>query len=111
MSSPSFVPTVRAALERQLASVVGFLDDYELDALLDVAVARFVDPLPVPLVPDGVAVHQVDARLVTRHGWVCGIVVRQASPRAVAWRWWAGTASGMALSETDAVARCAAKRE
>src|SRR5262249_35026895 len=77
-----------------------FLDDHELDALLDLAVARFVDPLPV--LPDGIAVHQVEARLVVRHGWVCGIVVRQVSPHAVAWRWWSGTAPGPALSEADA---------
>ena len=36
--------SLRVALERQLASVVAFLDDYGLDVLLDVAVARFVDP-------------------------------------------------------------------
>jgi hypothetical protein len=27
-----------------LASVVGFLDEHELDALLDLAVARFLNP-------------------------------------------------------------------
>ena len=37
---------LRAQLERRLASVVSFLDDQELDQLFDVAVARFVDPLP-----------------------------------------------------------------
>jgi hypothetical protein len=36
------------------------------------------------MVPDGLAVHQVRARLVARHGRVCGIVVRQARPNAVA---------------------------
>lgn len=43
------------------------LDDHELDALLDLAVARFVDPLPVPTLPKGVTTHQVDAQLVARH--------------------------------------------
>jgi hypothetical protein len=61
--------------------------------------------------PDGVAVHQVDACLVSRRGWVLGIVVRHATPLATAWRWWTGSASGVALSEADAVARVAAKRE
>jgi hypothetical protein len=103
---------LRARLERQLAAVVGFLEDGELDALLTLAVERFVDPVPPPRpLPDGVAVHQVEARLVARHGWILGIVVRHARPHAVAWRWWAGTASGTALSETDAVARVAAKHE
>ena len=54
---------VRAKLERQLQAVVGFLDDHELDALLDLAVALFLDPQPLPMVPDGIAVHQVEARL------------------------------------------------
>jgi hypothetical protein len=34
------------------------------------------------------AVHPVEACLVSRYGWVIGIVVCQASPHAVAWRWW-----------------------
>jgi hypothetical protein len=63
------------------------------------------------MVPDGFTVHQVDARLVARHGLVVGIVARQASPHAVAWRWWSGTAAGTALSEADAIARCATKSE
>jgi hypothetical protein len=100
---------VRAALERQLASVVGFLDDHELSDLLDVAVARFVSPAPAPTGPDDVAVHQVEASLIARQGWVLGIVVRHATPLATAWRWYTGTASGVALSAADAVARVAAK--
>jgi hypothetical protein len=52
---------VRAQLERQLTAVVGFLDDHELDELLDLAVARVVDPPPVQMLPGGVDVHQVDA--------------------------------------------------
>jgi hypothetical protein len=59
----------------------------------------------------GLDVHPVEARLVSRYGWVIGIVVCQASPHAVAWRWWSGTSSGIALSEADAVARVAAKSE
>jgi hypothetical protein len=111
---------VRTDLERQLASVVGFLDDDQLDALLEFAVARFVDPAPLlsnsqtlrlSPQPDDVTVHQVDASLVARQGWVCGIVVRHATPLATAWRWWTGSASGVALSEADAVARVAAKSE
>ena len=51
----------------------------------------------------GLEVRPVEARLVSRYGWVIGIVVSQASPHAVAWRWWSGTSSGMALSEADAV--------
>jgi hypothetical protein len=69
-----------------------------------------VSPSPAPG-SGGVAVEPVEARLVSRYGWVIGIVVRQASPHAVAWRWWSGTASGTALSESDAVARVAAKSE
>jgi len=64
-----------------------------------------------PPVPAGIAVHRVDALLVARAGWTTGIVVRQAGACAVAWRWWSGTSSGTALSETDAVARVAAKSE
>ena len=101
----------RAQLERQLQAVVGMLDDGELSDLLDVAVARFVHPPPVPTVPDGVVVHQVEASLVSRDGWVLGIVVRHATPLATAWRWYRGSASGVALSEADAVARVAAKRD
>jgi hypothetical protein len=86
------------------------LDDGELSDLLDVAVARFVDPPPMPMVPDGVVVHQVEASLVSRDGWVLGIVVRHATPLATAWRWYRGSASGVALSEADTVARVAAKR-
>jgi hypothetical protein len=59
----------------------------------------------------GLYVHTVEARLVSRYGWVIGIVVCQASPHAVAWGWWSGTSSGIALSEADAVARVAAKSE
>ena len=58
----------------------------------------------------GLDVHAVDALLVSRHGWVIGIVVCQASPHAVAWRWWSGTSSGIALSEADAVAPGPARR-
>lgn len=36
----------RAQLERQLAAVVGFLEDAELDELLTLAVDRFLVPLP-----------------------------------------------------------------
>jgi hypothetical protein len=108
--APSAGP-VRAALERQLASVVGFLDDGDLDALLTLAVERFVSPAPMPTLPDDVTVHQVEAHLVARQGWVLGIVVRHATPLATAWRWWTGRASGVALSETDAVARVAAKQD
>ena len=117
VSPPATAPApvalpVRADLERQLAAVVGFLEGGELDALLTLAVERFVDPVPPPRpLPEGVAVHQVAAGLVARHGWLLGIVVRHASPHGVAWRWWAGTASGTALSEADAVARVAAKQE
>ena len=42
---------------------------------------------------------------------VLGIVVRHATPLATAWRWYTGSASGVALSEADAVARVAAKRD
>src|SRR5262249_31249368 len=96
---------------RNLQAVVAFLDDSELDALLDLAVARFVDPPPARMLLGGIAVHQVDARLVARHGWVAGIAGRQASRREIAWRWWWGAASGTPLSEADAVAGCAAKSE
>jgi hypothetical protein len=97
---------------RQLHAVVGFLEDKELDALLTLAVERFVDPMPAPRpLPEGVAVHPIEARLVSRHGGVFGIVVRDATPHAVAWRWWSGTAAGTAVSEADAVARVAAKSE
>jgi hypothetical protein len=65
-------------------------------------------PTPPPVT---VEVHPVEARLVARHGWVIGVVVRQASPHAVAWRWWSGTSSGIALSEADTMARVAAKSE
>jgi len=101
---------VRAQLERQLQAVVGFLEDSELDELLGIACARFVDPAPParPL-PDGVALHQVEAHLVSRQGWVVGIVVRHATPLATAWRWWARTASGTALSLEDALCRVVAK--
>ena len=37
---------VRAQLERQLQAVVGILDDGDLDALLTLAVERFVSPTP-----------------------------------------------------------------
>src|SRR5262249_3003489 len=57
----------------------------------------------------GLDVHPVEARLVSRHGWVIGIVVCQVSPHAVAWRWWSGTSSEIAFSEADAVACLAAK--
>jgi hypothetical protein len=103
------VTLVRSDLERQVAAVVGFLEDGELDELLTLAVERFVEPHP--LVPPAVVASQIDARLVSRYGWVVGIVVRQASPHAIAWRWWSGTSSGPALSEADAVARVAAKSE
>jgi hypothetical protein len=73
---------VRAQLERQLQAVVGMLDDADLDALLDVAIARFVSPAPTPPRPDGVDLHQIEASLVARHGWVLGIVVRHATPLA-----------------------------
>jgi hypothetical protein len=89
----------------------GWFDDGELSDLLDVAVARFFDPPPVPMVPDGVVVHQVEASLVSRDGWVLGIVVRHATPLATAWRWYRGSASGVALSEADAGAHVAAKSE
>jgi hypothetical protein len=59
----------------------------------------------------GVAVELVEARLVSRYGWVIGIVACQASPHAVAWRWWSGTSSGIALSEAEAVARVAARSD
>ena len=100
---------VRGQLERQLQAVVGMLDDADLDALLDLAIARFVSPAPV--LPVGIAVHRVEARQVSRHGWVLGIVIRDSTPLATAWRWWTGSASGVALSEANAVARVAAKRD
>ena len=87
------------------------LDDADLDALLTVAVERFVSPPPAPVLPVGIAVHRVEARQVSRHGWVLGIVIRDSTPLATAWRWWTGSASGVALSEANAVARVAAKRD
>jgi hypothetical protein len=111
MADEATARSLRAQLEHQLTAVVGFLDDDELEELLGVACSRFIDPMPVPTLPDGVTVHQVEASLVARQGWVLGIVVRHATPLATAWRWWAGRASGVALSEADAVARVAAKQD
>jgi hypothetical protein len=74
------VPPARSAreqLERQLVSVVGFLDDHEQDELLDVGVARLRRPVARAMLPDGSGVHQVEALPFSRHGWVVGIVVRQ----------------------------------
>jgi hypothetical protein len=102
---------VRVALLRQLHAVVGFLSDGELDELLGVACSRFIDPMPIPTLPDAVTVHPVEAHLVARQGWVCGIVVRDAGPCATCWRWYTGSAAGAALSAADAVARVAAKSE
>jgi hypothetical protein len=65
----------------------------------------------MPTLPDGIDLHQVETRLVARQGWVLGIIVRHATPLVTAWRWWTGSASGVALSEADAVARCAAKQD
>src|SRR5262245_49547839 len=91
--------TLRAQLERQLQAVAGMLDDGDLDALLTLAVDRFVSPAPTPTLPDSVELHQVEASLVARHGWLLGVIVRDATAHAVAWRWWAGGAAGVALSD------------
>ena len=102
---------LRAQLEHQLQAVVGMLDDADLDALLDLAIARFVSPAPMLPPPDRVDLHQVEANVVSRQGWVLGIVVCHATPLATSWRWWTGRASGVALSESDALARIAAKAD
>jgi len=52
---------VRGQLERQLQAVVGMLADGDLDALLDLAIPRFVEPTPT--LCDDVAVQQVEASL------------------------------------------------
>ena len=76
----------REQLKRQLASVVDFVDGYELDEVLDFEVARLVDPSSVRMLPDCILVHQVEACLVSRHGRVVGGVIRQASSYAIACR-------------------------
>jgi len=43
--------------------------------------------------------------------WVLGIAVCHATPLATSWRWWTGRASGVALSESDALAHIAAKAD
>src|SRR6516164_2773841 len=63
---------LRAQLEHQLQAVVGMLDDADLDALLDLAIARFVAPAPTAPCPDGVDLHQVGASLAARRGWSSG---------------------------------------
>jgi len=52
---------LRGHLERQLQAVVGMLADGDLDALLDLAITRFVEPTPT--LCDDVAVQQVEASL------------------------------------------------
>src|SRR5262249_7427382 len=53
VSMPSPAPSPRAQLEHQLAAVVGFLEDSELDELLGIACVRFVDPAPPARTPPG----------------------------------------------------------
>jgi hypothetical protein len=50
-------------------------------------------------------VHQVDAQLVSKLGWVVGAIVPHITPLAIAHRWWTRTTSGTALSPSDALAR------
>lgn len=66
----------RAQPERQLAAVVGFLEDAELDELLTLAVDRFLVPLPRVTIslPAGPNAHQVDGRLASRYCWMLGVL-------------------------------------
>ncbi len=60
---------MRLSTERQLAAVVGFLEDSEFDEFLTLAVERFVAPADAP---DGVDVPPVDVRLVSSGMWTPG---------------------------------------
>jgi len=86
------------------------LEDSELSELLDLVMVRFVSPPPRPALPPDVVVHHVDAQLVSKFGWVLGVIVPHVTPLALAHRWWTRTASGTAISEADALARVLAKR-
>jgi hypothetical protein len=52
----------------------------------------------------GLDVQAVNARVASHGGWVLGIIVRDATPHAVAWRWWSGTSTGTALSLEELLA-------
>jgi len=92
----------RATLKRQLHAVVGMLEDSELSELLDLAGAHFGSP---PALGPDVTVHQLDAQLVSRLGWLVGVIVPHVTPLAIAHSWWTRTTSGTALSPSHALAR------